>query len=286
MSERTVTISEVLDLAVQRLPRLRRGVMKMRLQSPRYREHLLAELRLHASEDSECCLLMGQPFADSLADASIGDATPFAIDLGKLDQMIELFLKWLPKILDLLKLFAIAAFLVFLLSVPGTATAQCANGQCVLRAAARVVAAPVNVVRSVAPRYASVSAVSGYGSAGSSVASYGSAGSQAAQAAPRWRLGDRIRANRASRAAANYGSAGSAASYSSTSYGSAGSMMIMPVAASPCGCPDCTCVDCKCQQASAPAVPVPMPTDQTYIPQFALPPDRPIELFASYSYPK
>lgn len=282
MSERTVTISEILDLAVQRLPRLRRGVMKMRLQSPRYREHLLAELRLHASEDSECCLLMGQPFAASLADASIGDATPFAIDLGKLDKLIELFLKWLPKILDLLKLFAIAAFLVLLLSTPSTATAQCANGQCVLRAAARVVAAPVNVVRSVAPRYASVSAVSGYGSAGSSVVSYGSAGSQAAQ---RWRLGDRIRANRASRAA-SYGIAGSAATYSSPSYGSAGSMMVMPVAASQCGCPDCTCVDCKCQPASAPAVPVPMPTDQTFAPQFALPPDRPIELLASYSYPK
>jgi hypothetical protein len=256
MSTRTITIAEVLDLAVQRLPRLRRGVTKMRLRNPMYREHLLAELRLHASTDTECFALMGQPFADSLSDASIGDATPFAIDLDKLDQLITLFMKWLPKILelvDLLKLFTLVAFL--LLSVPTPAAAQCANGQCVLRAAARIVAAPVNVVSSV-PRYASVSTVSGYGSAGSS-SSYGSAGSQAAS---RWRVGDRFRANKASRAA-SYGSTGSG-------YGSSGSMLVVPVAASP----DCTCVDCKCK--SAPAVPMPAPTEQTYVPQFALPVER------------
>lgn len=284
MTTRTITISEALDMAVAKLPPLRRTVMRMRLRSEGFRSRTLAELRLKLSEDAECCAMLGDSFGAGLADESFGDETPFSIDLGNLEQFLQLILKYLPQILEIIfKLFAAITFIALSLSMSGSANAQmvCANGQCqLLRTTAAVATAPVRAVVNVvtAPsRYASVSSASGYGSAGTPVVqSYGSAGGST-YSSERWRLGDRIRENIAARqssraASYGYGSTGG----SVQSYGCAGTpVMLLTVPAS--SNPNCTCNPCNCAPSSPVAPPVPL---TQHAPPIALPPEQAVrELF-------
>lgn len=284
MTTRTITISEALDMAVAKLPPLRRTVMRMRLRNEGFRSRTLAELRLKLSEDTECCAMLGDSFGTGLADESIGDETPFSIDLGNLEQFLQLILKYLPQILEIIfKLFAAITFIALSLSMSGSATAQmvCANGQCqLLRTTAAVATDPVRAVANVVTypsRYAAVSSSSGYGSAGTPVVqSYGSTGTYSGyqSSGQCWRLGDRVRANVAARQVSR------AANYSCGCTGTPVMLLTVPASSNP----SCTCIPCNCSTPSAPVAP-PVPLTQ-HAPAIALPPDKPIELYAAAAYPK
>lgn len=125
-----ITLDQALDAAVDKLPFVRRRVMKNRLRSSRYRETLLAELVLKLHDDQDCCAMGMQPL---MANAS--GATVFTFDPSQLAAFLELILKYLPLLLELLlPLFSSVLWMIFALSLSSSTThAQeriCINGVC------------------------------------------------------------------------------------------------------------------------------------------------------------
>ena len=252
MASRDITLNQAVDEAVDTLPFFRRALTRARLGIPRVRNAAMMELQNAMQHDQEMVALCA-PMVLSMDGEGFTADTPFAIDVDKLDQLLQLILKYLPSILELImKLFApMVAFLLCSLTLPASAQDMiCANGQCVLRQAAqsvvRVATAPV--------RYAAVSSVQGYGSSGSAASqSYGSAGSASFSYTP-FRpfrnMAARANARQASRAAAM-----------AASYGSGGSQMVAPIeviqlSAAPSS--GCQCVDCQCPQLPESSPPLEM----------------------------
>ncbi len=124
-----ITLDQALDAAVDKLPFVRRRVMKNRLRSNQYRENLLAELVLKLHDDEDCCAMGMQPL---MAGAS--GATVFTFDPSQLAAFLDLILKYLPLLLNLLlPLFSSLVWMLIALSVSNTAIAQqkiCINGTC------------------------------------------------------------------------------------------------------------------------------------------------------------
>lgn len=104
----TLTLNRALDEAVAKLPFFRRKAVQWKLRNPDFREGVLAELAAELSEAPEmedmnvsAFAAAGPPTgARSFADVPIG------IDPAKLAAFLDLILKYLPAIIDLItKLF-------------------------------------------------------------------------------------------------------------------------------------------------------------------------------------
>lgn len=112
MTQVTITVNEILDRSADQLPWLRRKIAKRRLRNDEYREAAADELRLKLCEDEECKEMGLAPVFGSEA---IGNDTPFAIDLDKLERLFQIALKYLPQFLDIiLPLFT--SILIFLIA--------------------------------------------------------------------------------------------------------------------------------------------------------------------------
>lgn len=102
MSEyKTITLSESLDLAVEKMGRRRRRVMTRRLKSDRYREAVLDEL---AEKLSSCpkCAAMGVSSAFGSDDFT--PATQFRVPIGDFESFLDAILAALPQILEFVML--------------------------------------------------------------------------------------------------------------------------------------------------------------------------------------
>ncbi len=96
---KVITLNEALDLAVAKLPPLRRRVTERRLKNVKFREAVLDELALQLSEDEECpcrAVLQGDTFTAE---------TRFEIDLDNLERFLQIIIKYLPTILELVLKF-------------------------------------------------------------------------------------------------------------------------------------------------------------------------------------
>ncbi len=150
MATVTKTVDEMIDNAIERLPFLRRKIVNHNLaHNPHRREEIADRVLLELSKDSAAEAIFGSSIAAGIESGAITAKTPIGIDVDKLAKILELIFTYLPKILDLLKLFAsIVIFFAISLAMSSVATAQetkqlgnlildggdCANGVCPLRA--------------------------------------------------------------------------------------------------------------------------------------------------------
>ena len=150
MATVTKTVDEMIDNAIERLPFLRRKIVNHNLaHNPHRREEIADRVLLELSKDSAAEAIFGSSIAAGIESGAITAKTPIGIDVDKLAKILELIFTYLPKILDLLKLFAsIVIFFAISLAMSSIATAQetkqignlvlnggdCANGTCPLRA--------------------------------------------------------------------------------------------------------------------------------------------------------
>jgi len=135
----TKSVDEMIDDAIERLPFLRRKIVQRNLaRNPEKREEIADQVLLKMSEDPQASAVFGSSIAAGMASGSITAKTPFSLDIDKLEQLIQLILKYLPQILQLFKLFAsIAVFFLLSLTVEARATAappNCAGGVCEMKA--------------------------------------------------------------------------------------------------------------------------------------------------------
>ena len=210
MATVTKSVNEIIDDTIERLPFLRRKIVQRHFaRHPEKREELADQVLLSISTDPAAIAIFGSSIAEGIASGSITAQTPFSIDIDKLEQLIQLILKYLPEILKLFMLFvSIAMFFLISLSIGSTSFAQ-GGSTGTYRYGSSGSAAVVSYGSSgYAKTYGSTgSAVVSYGSSGSAVATYGSSGS----------------------AVASYGSTGSAVA----TYGSSGSAAVVLVAKRP-----------------------------------------------------
>lgn len=153
MTTVTKSVDEMIDDAIERLPFLRRRIVQRKLASnPEKREEIADQVLLKMSEDPQASAVFGSSIAAGMASGSITAKTPFSLDIDKLEQLIQLILKYLPQILQLFKLFvSIAVFIVFSLAIESrvfAASPDCANGVCRLQQVSstspRVAAVPIS----------------------------------------------------------------------------------------------------------------------------------------------
>ena len=180
MAEKKVlTLNESLDLAVAKLPPLRKRVTERRLKNAKVREAVLDELALKLAEDDEC------PCQAIMQDSGFTSETRFELDLDNLEKFLQIIIKYLPTILEIvLKFLPLFMSLLFAALLSASAQAQCYTDP---YTGLQVCTAPqsrpvVNVVQDVLPPYPAVQAVryeraasqpSGY-SYGSTGSAYGS----------------------------------------------------------------------------------------------------------------
>lgn len=151
-----VSVNQLLEAAVDKLPPLRKRVTKLRMRNPRYREQVANEVAMHLAESDRVASL---GVKIPINDAQFGMDSKIGIDPGKLEELLKIIVTYLPQILDIImRLFAPAiAFLVVSLAA-SLAMAQCPGGRCpsgrafrVFRPAARAYApAPVPTMQTVA----------------------------------------------------------------------------------------------------------------------------------------
>ena len=150
MATVTKTVDEMIDNAIEDLPFVRRRIVKRKLaNNPEKRAEIADQVLLALSKDETTDTAFGDGTAQGFASGAITAQTPIGIDVDKLAKILELIFTYLPKILDLLKLFAsIVIFFAISLAMSSIATAQetkqignlvlnggdCANGTCPLRA--------------------------------------------------------------------------------------------------------------------------------------------------------
>jgi hypothetical protein len=127
MSTTSVSMSELLDMAVDKLPPLRRTVAKFRLASRRYRSNLLNELCLHCCDNPDCSPLLGSAWSGLMA-GTISPTDKFGIDPDKLERLLQIIIEYLPKLLEIiLPLFMQTILFVLAVCILGSsANAQCA----------------------------------------------------------------------------------------------------------------------------------------------------------------
>lgn len=216
MATVTKSVDEMIDDAIERLPFLRRKIVQRNLaRHPHKREEIADQVLLKISEDPAAIAIFGSSIAEGIASGSITAQTPFSIDIDKLEQLIQLILKYLPQILQLFMLFvSIAMFFVASLAFSSTSAAQ-GGSTGTYRYGSSGSAAVVSYGSSgYAKTYGSTgSAVVSYGSRGTAVAAYGSSGSAVASYAS------------SGSAVASYGSSGSTA----VAYASSGTAVRRPL---------------------------------------------------------
>lgn len=94
----TKTVSQLVDDAIDSLPPLRRRLTKGYFRrKPEERDELESRMMLAISDDSD----FEVSYADGMRSGAITASTPLQLDPAKVQQWIELFLKYLPIILKL-----------------------------------------------------------------------------------------------------------------------------------------------------------------------------------------
>lgn len=179
MATVTKSVDEMIDDAIERLPFLRRNIVKRNLaRNPAKRVEIADQVLLALSEDTAAKTAFGAGISEGIASGAITAQTPIGIDVDKLEQILALIFKYLPQILQLFQLFvSIAIFLAAMLAVASSSSialaqgGNCANGVCSLgaRAAAvvglqpvsdsspRIAASPISPqIAAVVPRFSTV----------------------------------------------------------------------------------------------------------------------------------
>ena len=123
-----VSISDLLDRAVEKLPFLRRVVTKRRFaRNPEYRAAVLDEIALKLVDDPRAVELLGVGFCDTLCS---GEATVetafFEVDkIDNLERILKIIVEYLPQILAIvMKLFAASILFLALAFMTSSANAQ------------------------------------------------------------------------------------------------------------------------------------------------------------------
>jgi len=125
MSSASYSVSELLDLAVDKLPMLRRRVVKARLSSRRYRAALLDELALKLCDNPESSAILGATVINGLMEGGISSQEKFGFDPANLEKLLQIIIEYLPQLLAIiLPLFMQLVVLVMVLSVGSIASAQ------------------------------------------------------------------------------------------------------------------------------------------------------------------
>lgn len=129
------SMSELLDMAVEKLPFLRRRVAQLRLRNSKYRTAFLDELTLKCCDNAESSEILGTVACVGLMSGEITTTTKFAIDPDKLERLLQILIEYLPKLLEIiLPLFMQTILLLLAFSLLGTAAnaQQCdpATSQC------------------------------------------------------------------------------------------------------------------------------------------------------------
>lgn len=101
MSSQSFSMSELLDMAVDKLPFLRRKVAKLRLKNQRYRSSLLDQLCLYCCDNSECSLILGSA-ATGLMSGELSATDKFTLDLDQLERFLQILIEYLPKLLEII----------------------------------------------------------------------------------------------------------------------------------------------------------------------------------------
>lgn len=111
MAQDKVSLNQALDRAVDKLPFFRRKTTQWKLRNHEFREAVLMELASQLSEDPKVQAMNIPQLTPDAATAGGDDATidwnaGILIDLDKLQQLLEMIIKYLPQIIDLItKLF-------------------------------------------------------------------------------------------------------------------------------------------------------------------------------------
>lgn len=128
MPSQAYSMSELLDLAVDKLPPLRRRVAKFRLSaSRRYRNNVLDQLCIYCCDNPECAAIMGTATADGLMSGEISATDSFNLDLDQLERFLQILIEYLPKLLEIiLPLFMQLVWVLLAFSIAGSS----ANAQC------------------------------------------------------------------------------------------------------------------------------------------------------------
>lgn len=132
---RSYTMAELIDQAVNRLPRFRRRVMKRRLRNQRVYQSVVEDLTVALYDDPRTASIL--PVA-VFAQDGFNENTPIVLDLDQFERMLQLIIEYLPQIIDvivkLLTLFGVVLLALGLaLGTGATAQAQqtvCVGGQC------------------------------------------------------------------------------------------------------------------------------------------------------------
>lgn len=98
----TKTLDQLLDEAVEKMPWLRRRVMKRRLRRKKNREAVIDELRLKLADDSR---VQEMGMASMMLSEDVTGETPLPIDLDQLERLLQIIIEYLPTIIELIMAF-------------------------------------------------------------------------------------------------------------------------------------------------------------------------------------
>ena len=101
MATADYSMSELLDQAVEKLPKLRKRVTKRRLENPKFRATLLDELCLKCCEDDNCVAILGA-YAPALLAGTLSTTDKFSLDLDQLERFLQILIEYLPKLLEII----------------------------------------------------------------------------------------------------------------------------------------------------------------------------------------
>jgi hypothetical protein len=101
MATADYSMSELLDKAVEQLPKLRKKVTKRRLRDPEFREALLDEMCLKCCEDDKCVAILGA-YAPALLSGELSTTEKFSLDLDQLERFLQILIEYLPKLLEII----------------------------------------------------------------------------------------------------------------------------------------------------------------------------------------
>lgn len=111
MAQDKISLNKLLDKAVDKLPFFRRKTTQWKLRNPEFREAVLMEVASQLSENPKV-QAMGIPALTADVATAGGDEVginwdaDILIDLDKLQQLLDMLIKYLPAIIDLItKLF-------------------------------------------------------------------------------------------------------------------------------------------------------------------------------------
>lgn len=124
----SITLSQALDQAVDRLPVLRRVTTRRRFnRNPEYRQAVLEEIAIKLVDDENAVEILGMDFCAQLVSGECTVETAFEVDrIDNLERLLKIIVEYLPQILSMiLRLFAsLLLVLCFSLFASSTASAH------------------------------------------------------------------------------------------------------------------------------------------------------------------